>query len=278
MQIIKIPVANLRPHPLQNDIYGDLSPVEYAALKQDIQQHGIRQPIEVARNLVDVVDGNQRVRALRELGVNEVDAVVVEADSDEALEERFVTANLVRRQLDPVTKARAIQQLAKIESRRIGMRIDLHENGPFRERLASLLGNTSGRTIDRYLQLLRLEREIQDAVSSGQLPMTKALKIESLPKPARKAIVERLKKNEPLHKVVDEYLRGPQLEEEVLPEDRYRDLCQFFEESLDDLAMHSQVIVGSADTKTPVPQLLARAEAFCAEMRHLELQVHSGSM
>jgi hypothetical protein len=108
--------------------------------------------------------------------------------------------------------------------------------------------------------------------------MTKALKIESLPKPARKAIVERLKQNEPPRKVVDEYLRRPQLDEEVLPEDRYRDLCQFFEESLDDLALHSQLIVGSADTKTPVPQLLARAEAFCAEMRHLELQAHGGSM
>ena len=108
--------------------------------------------------------------------------------------------------------------------------------------------------------------------------MTKALKIESLPKPARKAIVERLKKNEPPGKVVEEFLRRPQLDEEILPEDRYRDLCQFFEESLDDLAMHSQVIVGTADTKTPVPQLLARAEAFCAEMRHLELQVHGGSM
>ena len=277
MQIIRISVANLRPHPLQDVIYGDLSPSEFAALKQDIQHHGIRQPVEVTKDGV-LVDGKHRVRALRELGIEEVDAIIVDAENEEAIEERFVTANLLRRQSDPVTKARAIQQLAKIESRRIGIRIDLHAKGPFRDRLASLLGNTSGRTIDRYLQLLRLEREIQDAVSSGQLPMTKALKIESLQKPARKAIVERLKKNEPLHKVVDEYLRRPQLDEEVLPEDRYRDLCQFFEESLDDLALHSQVIVGSADTKTPVPQLLARAEAFCAEMRHLELQVQGGSM
>ncbi len=276
MQIIRISVANLRPHPLQDVIYGDLSPSEFAALKQDIQHHGIRQPVEVTKDGV-LVDGKHRVRALRELGIEEVEAIIVEAENEEAIEERFVTANLNRRQSDPVTKARAIQQLAKIESRRIGIRIDLHENGRFRERLASLLGNTSGRTIDRYLQLLRLEREIQDAVSSGQLPMTKALKIESLPKPARKAIVERLKQNEPPRKVVDEYLMCPQLEDEVLPEDRYRDLCQFFEESLDDLAMHSQVIVGTADTKTPVPQLLARAEAFCAEMRHLELQVHGGS-
>lgn len=277
MQIIKIPVANLRPHPLQDVIYGDLSPSEFAALKQDIQHHGIRQPVEVTKDGV-LVDGKHRVRALRELGIEEVDAIIVEAENEAAIEERFVTANLLRRQSDPVTKARAIQQLAKIESRRIGIRIDLHAKGPFRDRLASLLGNTSGRTIDRYLQLLRLEREIQDAVSSGQLPMTKALKIESLPKPARKAIVERLKQNEPPRKVVDEFLRRPQLDEEVLPEDRYRDLCQFFEESLDDLALYSQVIVGSADTKTPVPQLLARAEAFCAEMRHLELQVQGGSM
>lgn len=277
MQIIRISVANLRPHPLQDVVYGDLSPSEFAALKQDIQHHGIRQPVEVTKDGV-LVDGKHRVRALRDLGIEEVDAIIVEAENEEAIEERFVTANLLRRQSDPVTKARAIQQLAKIESRRIGIRIDLHAKGPFRDRLASLLGNTSGRTIDRYLQLLRLEREIQDAVSSGQLPMTKALKIESLPKPARKAIVERLKKNEPPGKVVEEFLRRPQLDEEILPEDRYRDLCQFFEESLDDLALHSQVIVGSADTKTPVPQLLARAEAFCAEMRHLELQVQGGSM
>ncbi len=273
MQIIKIRIANLRPHPCQDEIFGDLSAGEYAALKQDIRLHGIRQPIEVTSEGI-IVDGHHRVRALREQGIEEVDAIVVEGDT----EVRFATANLARRHADPVTKARSIQHLAKIESRRTGIRIDLHENGPFRERLASLLGNTSGRTIDRYLQLLRLEREIQDAVSSGQLPMTKALKIESLPKADRKAIVERLKKKEPPRKVVEDYLRLPQVEEEVLPEDRYRELCQFFEASLDDLALHTQLIVGSADTKTPAPQLLARAAAFCAQMQHLELQVQGGTM
>ena len=148
MQIIRISVANLRPHPLQDVIYGDLSPSEFAALKQDIQHHGIRQPVEVTKDGV-LVDGKHRVRALRELGIEEVDAIIVEAENEEAIEERFVTANLLRRQSDPVTKARAIQQLAKIESRRIGIRIDLHESGPFRERLASLRGNTSGQKIDR---------------------------------------------------------------------------------------------------------------------------------
>lgn len=277
MQIIRISVANLRPHPRQHLIYGDLPHSEYLALKEDILKHGIRQPIEVTKDDV-LVDGHHRVRALRELGIDEVDAIVVAAESEEMIEERLVTANLMRRQMDPVTKARSIQHLAKIESRRIGIRIDLHEKGPFRDWLASLLGNTSGRTIDRYLQLLRLEREIQDAVSTGQLPMTTALKIGSLPKAARAAIVERIKENQPPRKVVEEYLRRPQVGEEVLPEDRYRELCQLFEESLDDLALHSQLIVGSAETKIPVPQLMARAAAFCNEMQRLELQLQAEAM
>lgn len=113
---------------------------------------------------------------------------------------------------------------------------------------------------------------IQDAVASGQLPMTKALKIESLPTTKRQSIVERISRKEPAGKVVTEYLRRAQVVEEDTPEDLYHNLLRFFDESLEELVLHAQVIAGTVETNVPATQLMARAAEFCDQMRGLELQ------
>lgn len=276
MHVQRRRIDGLTPHPQQGQIYNNLSDREFEALKADIAKHGLRQPIEITA-AGTIVDGHHRVRALRELGFTEVDVVICEEMTDEEVEQRFVNANLLRRQLDPVSKARGIKRLAEIESRKSGIRIDLRSDRSFRDRLARLLGGISGRTVDRYLQLLRLDRVIQDAVASGQLPMTKALKIETLPATSRHAIVRRIAQKEPAQKVVTEYLRQAHVVEEDLPEDRYHDLLLFFEESLEELIVHARILAGTVKTTVPAPQIMARAAAFCDQMQQLELQVQNGA-
>lgn len=271
MQIQRRRIDGLTPHPQQGLIYNDLSDREFQSLKDDIAKHGLRQPVEITAAGM-LMDGCHRVRALKELGFDEVDVIICDEMTDDAVEERFVNANLLRRQLDAVSKARAIKRLAEIESRKSGIRIDLHTDHSFRDRLARLLGDISGRTVDRYLQLLRLDRVIQDAVASGQLPMSKALKIESLPIAKRQSIVERISRKEPAGKVVTEYLRRTQVVEKDTPEDLYHSLLRFFDESLEELVLHAEVIAGTVETNVPATQLMSRAAEFCDQMRGLELQ------
>jgi|GEM_PF-3372887 ParB-like chromosome segregation protein Spo0J len=266
----RLPISQLARHPLQGLVLNDLSQAEFEHLKADIAKSGQRQPIEITHDH-KIIDGHHRVRALVELGHTEVIAVIFNESSIEAIEERFLNANLLRRHLDPVSKARVIQQLAKIESRKTGVQIDLHSSEPLRERLASLLGGISGRTIDRYLQLLRLDRPIQDAVGSGQLPMVTALKIESLPRSHRATIAQRIVNGEPPRKVVLEFVNlSPKVEIKDTPEDLYHDLLTFFDSSLEELANHAEEVAGTVRTATPVSQLMARAANFCQRMQSLE--------
>ncbi|MES2793564.1 MAG: ParB/RepB/Spo0J family partition protein [Planctomycetota bacterium] len=269
MQVLSRRIVELTSHPQQGRVYNSLSDREFQLLKDDIARHGVRQPIEIT-SIGVIVDGHHRVKALQELGIGEVDVIICEEMTDDEIEERFVNANLLRRQLDPVTKARAIKRLAEIESQRTGIRIDLHTDRSFRDRLARLLGNISGRTVDRYLQLLRLERVIQDAVASDQLPMTTALKIESLPAVKRQAIAKRISAKEPAKKVVAEYLQRVAVAIEDTPEDLYHDFIMFLDASLNELAPYAELVAGSVKTKTSVIKLLATAAEFCERMRILE--------
>jgi len=88
-----------------------LSDEEYAALKADISQNGVKDPIVHDEDLV-VIDGHHRVRACRELGVD-IDTVptkaVVGLSDDEKREEAY-RLNLQRRHLADGQKQEIVEQ------------------------------------------------------------------------------------------------------------------------------------------------------------------------
>jgi N6-adenosine-specific RNA methylase IME4 len=86
--------ARLSPHP-RRTIVPAMSEAEYRSLHASIERHGLRSPLEI--DAADVVlDGHQRLRAARELGLKLVPVRLV-APADPV--EHMVTAAVERRQL-----------------------------------------------------------------------------------------------------------------------------------------------------------------------------------
>ncbi len=272
MQVQRRRIDELTSHPQQGQIYADLSDREFQSLKDDIAKHGLRQPVEITTAGM-IVDGHHRVRALRELGFEEVDAIICEEMTDEAIEERFVNANLLRRQLDPITKARAIKRLAEIERRRSGANQDADHDGDLRDRIAKRMGGkVSGRTVDRLLQLLRLPLAVCQAVSANELPMTTALKVEKLSPAIQQTISARITSGEPARHVVAEYLPSKQSASQNTPAGQYQMLVQFLSENISDLDAASDQLVGTAGNHEQTACILKATAAFCRRM-----QVHERS-
>lgn len=264
-------IAELRPHPKQQAIYGDLSDSDFQELVDDIQQHGLRQPPEIAPDGT-ILDGHQRVLAYEHLGRTEIEVFVYEGLTEVELEERFIRSNLVRRHLDPLAKARAIQALAQLEQRRQGA-----PGIEFRDRLAQQLGgNMSGRSVDRYLKLLTLPRPIQDAVSRGELAMTKALKVASLSEKKKNAIAAGILEGASPKELAEKYLPRPatKANASAAAADLYFVLVDFFATDLATVEKSEGEIVGKARTHQATAAVLDRAAEFCLRMRDRELAAH----
>jgi ParB/RepB/Spo0J family partition protein len=278
MQTHRFRVSELRSHPHQNETYGDLPQHEFAALKEDIARRGVRHPIEVTMSGM-IVDGHQRVRACKELGIEEIDAIICQDEAQEAIDESFVLGNLMRRHLDPVAKAKAIQTLVEIERRRSGANQDAEHDGDLRDRIAMRLGGTvSGRTVDRLLQLLRLPRAICQAVSAGELPMTKALRVEKLPGDIQQVIADRIAAGAAARAVVAEYLpRKPPTQQET-PADLYQMLVDFLGDNISILDAACDALAGVAGNHERTADVLGKTESFCRTMQFRELSAHSESL
>lgn len=276
-------IVDLKSNPYQAEIYGDVSDVELQALTEDIKRDGLRSPIEITP-LGVIIDGHQRVRAFKLLKRKAIPVHITGELSDDELKERLIRSNLNRRQLDPVSKARVIKTLAEIEHKRQGKSFCAEKNIEFRDYLAQQLGgNVSGRTIDRYLALNRLPREIQDAVSLGRLPMTKALKILSLKKPKQIEFANQIASGNHPRNVFNSYFakaisqnadvkahpqKGQTLRNS--PAEIYRILICSLEHWIEDLADHGEDILETTGSHDHSLQVLERTIAFCQKMQALE--------
>ncbi len=79
----KIKKINLGDYSLPSWNPRNITKTELNKLKMSIEKFGYVQPIVVNERTKRVVGGNQRARALRELGINEVEAVVIDLPSEE---------------------------------------------------------------------------------------------------------------------------------------------------------------------------------------------------
>ncbi|HQX53814.1 MAG TPA: ParB/RepB/Spo0J family partition protein [Planctomycetaceae bacterium] len=278
MQTTLVRISDLQAHQLQQDTYGHLSCHEFAALKADIARRGVRSPIEISRSKI-IIDGHQRVRACRELGIDEIDAIICQDDAQDAIDESFVLANLVRRHLDPVAKAKALQALVDIERRRINGG-DPQETGDLRDRIARRLGGkVSGRTVDRLLQLIRLPPAICQAISANELPMTIALKVEKMSPTIQQAIADRIAAGDAARAVVAEYLpRKDTVAQEETPADLYYMLVDFLGANISILNAACDDLTGTAGDHERTADVLEKTEAFCKTMHFKELSAHSQSL
>jgi len=175
-------LARLKPNPLQRQFFRDLSAADLTALAENIRVRGQKQAVEALPDGT-ILDGHQRVEALRRNGATHADVLVRHdlASASEVEKERaFIETNVLRRQLSPLAKARAVLGLLKAE---LGKRQDSDLRGwdtaKARKRIEQATG-MGERNLNRYLSVLRSAPEVQIAFEDGHLSLVQAARVGAL--------------------------------------------------------------------------------------------------
>ena len=150
-----LPIYKVEPNPDQPR--HDFDEEELQALADSITEHGIIQPLTVRQlssGYYQIIAGERRWRAARLAGLQEVPAVIIEADDKKAMELALIE-NLQRQDLNPVEEALGYQSL-------------MQDYGLTQEEAAKRVGK-SRPAVANALRLLGLCPEVLEKVRSGAL-------------------------------------------------------------------------------------------------------------
>lgn len=189
----ELPLDRLRPNPHQPRQTFD--PDGLDELVQSIRAHGVLQPIAV-REVPDgyeIIAGERRVRAAREVGLEAIPAVVREVGDPEMLELALVE-NVQRRDLDPIERAEGYRKLQETL-------------GLTQEAVAARVGLKRA-TVTNHVRLLDLPEPVQDAVRKGLISMGHARALLGLPDEAQQlAMLERTVRQELSVRALEQLVR-----------------------------------------------------------------------
>jgi len=155
---MNIPLDHIIPNPDQPR--KSFNQTEIENLAQSIRQYGILQPIlveEAADGMYILHDGERRTRAARLAGLLDIPAQILPSKNGRSSQERLMhalIANLQRCDLNPIEEARAFNQMK------------IKDNLTVRQ--LSIQTGISEMRIGNSLQLLKLDRPIQDLIECGQ--------------------------------------------------------------------------------------------------------------
>lgn len=173
------PVDRVMPNPDLLELFLDMEGEEFELLKRSIQETGIIQPITVDQEM-QVICGDQRLRAARALGLTTVPVLVRWVRDKEARAILSIEENIRRRQLQPSEMARAIKKL-----------IELKETKNRADQVAREIG-LSKRQINRYRGLENLIPEVSVLLDGGRLTQEAAIQIAQLDEEIQRALYESL--------------------------------------------------------------------------------------
>ena len=151
----KLPLHKIEPNPDQPR--RDFDPEELEELAESIRTHGVIQPLtvrEMPNGYYQIIAGERRWRASRLAGLEEIPAVIIEADDKKAMELALIE-NLQRSDLNPVEEANGYDSL-------------IREYGLTQEEAAARVGK-SRPAVANALRLLSLCEGVLDKVRSGEL-------------------------------------------------------------------------------------------------------------
>lgn len=192
-----LPADSLVPNPFQPR--GHISEADVLSLAKSIQRNGILQPIPVRRvgTEYQIIAGERRWTAARQIGLAEVPVVVREA-TDEQMLELALIENLHREDLNAIDRAKAYRNFCG----RFNLKPD---------ELAERLGEDRS-TVTNYLRLLELPSDIRDMLAAGRLGMGHARCLLSVPSEAKqRALAESIVQNELSVRAVEEITRRGKL-------------------------------------------------------------------
>lgn len=178
-------VSKLIPHPRNAEFFDDMAEEPWTAFLESIKTSGVIEPIIATQDLV-IVSGHQRIRACKELGINEVLVDVRVFDSEDEILKQLIETNIRQRGVgntNAVKLGRCIVELERIygishggnrgnqHTVASGQNVALAKS---QEALAEELGITK-RNLQRYKSLTTLIPELQDAVQTGKITATTAM-------------------------------------------------------------------------------------------------------
>ncbi|MEX0616561.1 MAG: ParB/RepB/Spo0J family partition protein [Candidatus Woykebacteria bacterium] len=153
-EALEIDIEALQPNPLQPR--GQILPDSLVELAESVREHGILEPIIVAKTPAgyQIIAGERRWRAAKLAGVSKIPAVIKETDTQGMLEMAIVE-NVQRVDLNPLERAQAYKRLIEefsIGSAEIGQRVG--KSGPY---------------ISNTLRLLELPDALKDGLLSNAI-------------------------------------------------------------------------------------------------------------
>ena len=161
-----LPIHKVEPNPDQPR--RDFDPEELQSLADSIATHGVVQPLtvrELSSGYYQIIAGERRWRAARMAELQEIPAVIIEADDRKVMELALIE-NLQRQDLNPVEEALGYQTL-------------MQEYGLTQEDAAKQVGK-SRPAVANALRLLNLQEKVLEMVRAGELSAGHARAVLSL--------------------------------------------------------------------------------------------------
>ena len=172
--VVELPLELIDPNPFQPR--RDFAPAELAELAASIKAQGLLQPVTVrpaAHGRYQLVAGERRLRATRDIGQRTIRALVREVDDRQLLEFSLVE-NVMRADLNDIEVAEAFRRLE-----------DLY--GYSATQLATVTG-MSRPAVSNTLRLLELPAPVQELIRAGTLSAGHGRAVLSFPDGQREAV------------------------------------------------------------------------------------------
>ena len=166
--LAKISVEQIAPNPFQPRTGFD--PDAQEELKKSILSHGLIQPITVRRTSFEhyeLISGERRLKACRDIGYKEIPAYIIKVDSEEAMLAMALIENIQREKLNPIEIGYAYKRL-------------MEECSLTQEQIAEKVGKDRS-TIANSIRLLKLPKEVQESLIKEDISSGHARAIINLP-------------------------------------------------------------------------------------------------
>ena len=181
--LAKISVDFITRNPYQPRI--DFNSEAMEELKKSILSNGLIQPITVRRtpdHKYQLISGERRLNACREIGYKEIPAYIIEVDSDELMLALALIENIQREELNPIEIGSAYKRL-------------MDECHLTQEQIADKVGKKRT-TVANSIRLLKLPEKIQQNLISGSITSGHARALINLPnKNAQLKILKKIMDN-----------------------------------------------------------------------------------
>lgn len=166
--LAKIEVKKIKPNPYQPRIEFDKEALD--ELKKSIIENGLIQPVtvrRVAHNEYELISGERRYRACKEIGFESIPAYIIKAETKEIMLALSLIENIQREKLNPIEVATAYKRLSE-------------ECNLSQEEIARKVGKDRS-VIANSIRLLKLPAEIQQGLIKNQITQGHARALVNLP-------------------------------------------------------------------------------------------------